>query len=401
MRILDLSGIYPNEIRDYEGGFVASLDAALAERGNSVMVIVLRQWAPRWVARRMDRYRHLAVRDRVFKENGVNIVFTHFAAMPSAGGDLAFRLNVLSMTRKVLAAHRRYGSQVDVVHAQGLSMGIAAAHVAARLGVPFYVTLTDDLGHFMRSSARTHPFYKRVFSEASAIFTIGPGLVRDLASMGREASLPQTVPTRLGIDLSRLNALVASFGNRRRAATQTIASVSSFVRWKGVHENLYAMKRLLERGVQGWRYTVVGDGPYRRELEDLTRHLGLSDLVSFVGNQPHPDAVRAIWNSDVFCLPSYMEAFGIVFAEAAACGVPAIGCLGNGPEAIIRHGETGLLVPPRDVEALADALAFLLSDRHRATQMGHAALEHIQQFSWKSVAATYAKTFDECGHGGS
>ncbi len=69
-----------------------------------------------------------------------------------------------------------------------------------------------------------------------------------------------------------------------------------------------------------------------------------------------------IHESDIFCLPSWAEPFGNVFAEAAVCGRPAIGCQGFGAELTIRDGETGLLVPPRDVEGLAEALAYLLTD---------------------------------------
>ena len=279
-------------------------------------------------------------------------------------------------------------------------MGIAAAHAASALGVPFFVTLRDDLGHFLRSSRREHLLYKKVFSEASALFAIGPGQVRDLAAVIDGADTPCVVLALNGVDLPKLNVLISSFGTRTRSTAMTIVSVGSFVRWKGVHENLRALRMLLDRGIEEWRYLVVGDGPYKNELQDLARELHLSDRVSFLGHQPHAAALKAIWDADVFCLPSFMEAFGNVFAEAAACGVPAIGCLGNGPEAIIRHGETGLLVPPRNVEALAEALASLLCDRERAIKMGQAAREHIQAFTWQSVAATYLKTFEECGRNG-
>jgi glycosyltransferase involved in cell wall biosynthesis len=84
-----------------------------------------------------------------------------------------------------------------------------------------------------------------------------------------------------------------------------------------------------------------------------------------------------------------MEAFGNVFAEAAICGVPAIGCLENGPEIIIIHSETGLLVPPRDVDALADAIKFFLQNPEKAKTMGKQAKEHIKSFTWERTASIY------------
>ena len=172
-------------------------------------------------------------------------------------------------------------------------------------------------------------------------------------------------------------------------------NVGSLYRIKGIHENLRALKRLYDQGLQDWGYTVVGNGPYRKELEALAKETGLGDRVVFKGTLPHQEAIRHMYEADIMSLPSWAEPFGNVYAEAAVCGRPAIGCRGGGAELTILDGETGLLVPPKDVEALAEALKFLLTHPERARQMGAAAREHIKQFTWERTAKIYLETLEK------
>lgn len=179
-----------------------------------------------------------------------------------------------------------------------------------------------------------------------------------------------------------------------------IVSVGNLYRFKGIHENLRALKLLSERGVNAWRYAVVGEGPYRKELEVLSREFGLENQVTFVGSVAHPKAIRYIRDADIFSLPSWSEPFGNVYAEAAVCGRPSIGCKGFGGEITIRDGETGLLVPPRDVEALAGALSFLLSQPERTKEMGNAAGDQILEFTWERTAQLYRQTMSRVVNAG-
>ena len=88
----------------------------------------------------------------------------------------------------------------------------------------------------------------------------------------------------------------------------------------------------------------------------------------------------ALWRAaDVFVLPTRGEAFGMVFQEAAAAGLPAIGTALNAIPEIVADGETGVLVPPGDVRALADALRGLVQSPERRMEMGMAARRRIER----------------------
>lgn len=110
--------------------------------------------------------------------------------------------------------------------------------------------------------------------------------------------------------------------------------------------------------------------------------------VTFHGLLGKEALARLYATASVFALPTYREAFGLSFLEAMSFGLPAIGSRVEAIPEIIAHGETGLLVPPGDAAALADALSTLLADPARARRMGAAGRARVaQRFSWDRAAA--------------
>jgi len=108
--------------------------------------------------------------------------------------------------------------------------------------------------------------------------------------------------------------------------------------------------------------TVIGDGPERGRLEHKARRLGIEAQVQFLGRLGRNAVQDALWHSHAFVLPSLHETFGVVLLEAMATGLPVVATASGGPEDLVTP-ETGMLVPPGDVDALADALASLREDR--------------------------------------
>lgn len=138
---------------------------------------------------------------------------------------------------------------------------------------------------------------------------------------------------------------------------------------KGVDRAIRALALLRRQGVAA-RLMVLGDGSERAALESLARELGLEEAVRFLG---HRDQVAEhLRRCDLYLLPSRWEGFGYALVEAMLLELPCVAfSVGAAPEIVV-HGETGLLVPDGDLEALADALSGLLRDRERARALGRA-----------------------------
>jgi glycosyltransferase involved in cell wall biosynthesis len=134
---------------------------------------------------------------------------------------------------------------------------------------------------------------------------------------------------------------------------------------KGQEEFIRAVPILLEHQTH-LHFIIAGDETegqlgFKKDLKDLSIELGVSDKVQFL---PFTDAVPEFMSAiDIFVLPSHAETFGFVLVEASAMGKAIVATNSGGVPEIITDGSTGLLVPPRDVQALADALLRLLKDQ--------------------------------------
>lgn len=123
---------------------------------------------------------------------------------------------------------------------------------------------------------------------------------------------------------------------------------------------------------------IVGNGPLRSTLEQEAARLGIADRVRFVGLQTE----MATWlhASDAFVLPSLLEGLPVSLLEAGALAKPIVATAVGGVPELIRHGQTGLLVPPGDVPALTQAIQRLHASAELRQQLGQAAQQHVTQF---------------------
>ena len=139
---------------------------------------------------------------------------------------------------------------------------------------------------------------------------------------------------------------------------------------KGVHHLLRAHHAVLET-VPDAKLTLIGDGIDRRKLEELTSKLGLLESVEFEGWRDNSYIGQKLEKSAVVAFPSlYPEAFGIVGLEAMSYGKPVVGYNVGGVSDWLKHQETGLLVPPGDINGLAKALTEVLNDIELAQELG-------------------------------
>jgi len=192
-----------------------------------------------------------------------------------------------------------------------------------------------------------------------------------------------------------------------RRYTLTIGEVKER---KGHHLGLRAFVELA-RTHRDVHHYIVGNAvqdAYHQQLLRWSQEAGCADRVHFLGNVSEDEKVDLLQHASVFlhtpvtAKDGGFEGFGIVYLEAAACGVPAIGTLDCGAEDAIVHGVTGLLVE-QTVDSVRHALERLLTDEPVRKQLGLAALAHAQQSSWldnaERVAALYRTALQR--HGGS
>lgn len=153
------------------------------------------------------------------------------------------------------------------------------------------------------------------------------------------------------------------------------------------------MKKIVEKGKYDIHLTIAGRGEKEAELKTLVEKLELSKYVQFVGYVTYDKIVSLLQNSDVFVLPSYYEALGCVYLEAMACGVPVIGCWGNGIDEIIRNGQDGYLVEGKNVESIVENVEKMLEKNHYK-EMGRLARENVEKsYRWLDSAQSLREIY--------
>jgi phosphatidylinositol alpha-mannosyltransferase len=141
---------------------------------------------------------------------------------------------------------------------------------------------------------------------------------------------------------------------------------------------------LLVRDRPGLSFVVVGDGGDRGEIGHLSA--GVRDRVVMFGAVPHEDLPTRVAGADVFVSPALgQESFGLVLVEAMAAGVPVVASDIAGYREVVRHGVDGVLVPPGDAEALADAAGRVLDDPTLSARLRVAGRARAEEFSWRTV----------------
>lgn len=175
--------------------------------------------------------------------------------------------------------------------------------------------------------------------------------------------------------------------------------VSRLVERKGHRELIQALAALRDRLPQ-LRLRIVGDGPERPALEAEIAQRGLLDCIVIQGWVAHDRVPALLQEADAIVLPTYMpgETFPLSLMEGMAVGLPAIGARWFGIPDIITHGETGLIVEPRDVDELARAIEQLASSRERYERASTLAIERVRDcFTATAVARQYRELYREAG----
>ena len=138
------------------------------------------------------------------------------------------------------------------------------------------------------------------------------------------------------------------------------------------------------------RLIVLGEGPLRGHLSALTKALGIADAVKLPGFVANPFA--SMRRCSVFVLPSRFEGLPGVLIQAMACGAPVVAAdCPFGPSEIVTSEESGILVPPEDPDALAEALLSLLRDSARRRALGEAARVSAQRYTLDAIMPNYVR----------
>lgn len=198
-----------------------------------------------------------------------------------------------------------------------------------------------------------------------------------------------------GIDLAPYAGLVRA--PAAPSAPLRMIYVGRLVRAKGLFEALQGLAQARAQGVAA-SLVIAGSGPDQTPLRECVEHSGLADAVRFVGPVFNADKMALYRNADVLVFPSYSEGLPYTLLESMAAGVPAIITPVGGVPDVMTDGVHGLFVPPRDEQAIGQAIARLANDRALLANMGMACRRRIaESYSVERLAGDFSRLY--CGIG--
>jgi glycosyltransferase involved in cell wall biosynthesis len=278
--------------------------------------------------------------------------------------------------------------------AHSAAVGSAAASLAK---VPFrIITRRVDF------PLKKNPFSRRKYQRnVDAIIAISEGVKKVLVEGGVDPEKIEVI--RSGIDFSSFEedslALKSKDYLHREFSFAVddylVGIVAHLADHKG-HQYLIQATKILKQQSPKIKTIIVGEGPLSMELNRQAKELDVEDIVFFLGFRK--DIPKILSSLDLFVLSSYLEGMGSSILDAMACRLPVVATnVGGIPEVVI-HGETGLLVPPRNPTALARAILKLYSNKTLASRLGQKGYEFVhRKFSAEAMADKVVRLYEKVG----
>lgn len=396
MRILVISHMYPSTFNEVNGIFVHQQVEELRGQGCEVKVISPVPWTPfpiNYISKKWKKYSEIPQK---MVWEGIEVYYPRFLSFPKA---LFFAPSGSRMYKgiKDTVAGIYKDFKFDIIHSHvALPDGYCGMLVAKEYKKPLVVTIHGK------------DFYKTIFRnekckgniEKVICFSTKTIVVSNiLKNIGKdnlniEKNKLNVIPN--GIDLKKLKTgnINDSFDEQYRNK-RIFLSVGYLIMRKAHRYVIEALSKLILK-YPNIIYLIGGDGPEENNLKKLAKKEGLEKLIKFFGRLNHQEVMRLMRSCDIFILPSWNEAFGVVYLEAMANGKPVIACRGEGIDGIIKDKETGILVKPKDVDSLVKAMDYLLSNLDEARDIGKRARKLVlKNYSWEKSAEKIIKVYQE------
>ena len=341
LKILHIAGWYPSKKNPVAGVFVREHVKATALY-NDVVVLYSEGVEP-------GIHGWYQIEDNI--EEGIRVLRLRYRKSPIPKTTYFIYLWVMFRAFRKLV---KEGFRPDVIHAHVYSAGVPAVLIGKLYGLP--VIITEHSTGFPRGLVQGIERLKAkfAFEQADIVCPVSENLRRHIESYGIRARF-QVVPNVVDTSLFYP---AEDKGHAREDNKKRLLLVALLHPKKGVPYLLGALARLKEKR-NDFVLDIVGDGPNRAEYEELSRKLGLQDIVRFHGLKSKQEVAEFMRACDIFVLPSLFETFGVVLIEALACGKPVIATDIGGPNEIVTP-QVGKLVPPGNSEALAEAIDYML-----------------------------------------
>lgn len=309
------------------------------------------------------------------KKNGVYVFRTSLFALKNLSySSLFYILSALPFIffKSLLLARKE---KIDIIHCQGFLSSCIGFLLSKIFNISYIITV-------QRMEKKSF-FRKLVYENARLCIGASFAIKMYFEQIGIKNSI--VIPN--GVDLQkfqnlRQNQIRAKLGLKDEFIITTVARLEKI---KGVEYLIKALSNYRLR-IINYKLLIIGEGSRRQALEELSKKLGLSENIKFLGQIQNKEIPKYLAISDCFILPSLQEGFGIAVLEAQASKVPVIASNVGGISDIIEDGKTGVLIEPKDSEQIAQAVIKMFSDQNFGKVLTKNAFQKLEKYDWQNIA---------------
>ncbi len=294
---------------------------------------------------RLDKIKLKIVKKTEFTQ--VEFTFPKLVPKIHIGYYLSF--NIICIIGFIIIRYFVLKQKIDLIHAHIIFLsGYSAAVLKKIFSIPFIIT--EHTNPFKINNKTEYKLAGKTLKRADALITVSEDLLKNIESYKFKINKKYIVGSVVDTDYFEMKT-----ENQRNSGKHIFLNVSMIHKYKGLIYLLKAVKALLEKRVNNFEVWIGGDGPEKNDLISFVNQNNLTRYVIFLGLLQKKQVKEYFLKTDTFVFPSLNETFGLVVAEAMACGIPTIATINGGSETIITD-ETGILIESRNEFQLADAM---------------------------------------------
>jgi len=394
MKVLEISHMYPSTFNEVNGIFVHQQVEELRGQGCEVKVISPVPWTPFPVKYFFNKWKKYSEIPKKMIWEGIEVYYPRFLSFPKA---LFFESSgnrmYTGINDTVDGIYKDF--KFDIIHSHvALPDGYCGMLVAKEYKKPLIVTIHgQDFQDTIFKNKKCEVNIEKTINSSEKVIMVSDKLKKigeNLLNINKKKVT--VIPN--GINPED-NVKEKSILLRKYEKKKIILSVSHLKKSKGIQLNLKAISKNIKK-YNNLFYIIVGSGKEQGELEKFSKQLCIQNNVEFVGEIPHKKVMEYMSICDIFSLPSYNEGFGVVYLEAMANGKPVIACKGEGIDGIIKDKETGILVKPKDIDSIVEAIDYLFSNPKKSKVIGQRAKKLVlENYTWEKNAEKTIKIYKE------
>ncbi|MDL1975757.1 MAG: glycosyltransferase [Deltaproteobacteria bacterium] len=364
--------------------FILNQVTGLIDRGHHVDVFAMRPSNELAVHEDVEKYKlsdrthYLEIPSRTIERvmTGVRLIYSNLKKHPQI---VLRSLNILRYRRRALSLYFLhlvvpFLKNYDVIHCHFGPIGNLGASLKD-LGIHAKLITTFhgfDIRLGLQKGGHT---YHALFHKGDCFIAISDYNYNKLTNFGLDERKIVRLP--VGIDMSMFPYKSPSESHEAGTSIR-ILTVARLVEEKGLQYGIQAIHRLLKQQPQlNLKYCIIGDGPLKEDLTNLTNKLMLNEVVHFLGPHEQSGVIEMLQQSDIFLLPSVAEVLPVCLMEAQAVGLPVIATEVGDTGHIVLDGKSGFVVKSTNVGALAEKLKYLCEHRQRWSDMGLAGRKNV------------------------